>query len=182
MEAHSAWYNRIAQNIGLYQDTLSKKEARRYKLDLLLRVARRVDEFSASCGECQLFQPEIKQLSDELGNLVQVPGKEGRRRHTKAIDRMVKHLQKKHKLVTSRYYIGICIGIGTGLGTALGTALENSTSRYYIGICIGIGTGLGTALGTALENSGAGSAIGIILGLAVGLYLDRKARQENRVI
>jgi len=155
MEAHSAWYNRIAQNIGLYQDTLSKKEARRYKLDLLLRVARRVDEFSASCGECQLFQPEIKQLSDELGNLVQVPGKEGRRRHTKAIDRMVKHLQKKHKLVTSGYYIGICIGIGTGLGTALGTALE---------------------------NSGAGSAIGIILGLAVGLYLDRKAKQGKRVI
>jgi len=155
MEAHSAWYNRIAQNIGLYQDTLSKKDAKKYKLDLLLRVARRVDEFSAYCGECQLFQPEIRQLSDELGNLVQVPGKEGQRRHSKAIDRMVKHLQKKHKMVTPGYYVGICMGIGAVLGTALGTALE---------------------------YSGAGSGIGIVLGLAVGSYLDRKAKREKRVI
>ena len=45
METHSDWYNRIDSQINSYKDTLSKKESKKYKLDLLLRVARRVDDF-----------------------------------------------------------------------------------------------------------------------------------------
>ena len=59
MEIHSDWYNRIDNQINSYKDTLSKKEYKKYKLELLLRIAGRVDSFSAICGECQIFQPEI---------------------------------------------------------------------------------------------------------------------------
>jgi hypothetical protein len=155
MEAHSQWYDKIAREISPHQDTLSKKENKKYKLDLLLRVARRVDDFSSACGECQLSQPEITSLIQDLGNLLQMPDKERRKSHLKTINNIVKHLQKQHKLVTEGQHIGIGLAIGVGIGTALGTALDN--------------TGIGTAIGTTV-------------GLAIGRAMDAKAKKEGKVI
>ena len=155
MEAHSNWYNRIDKEINLHKDTLNKKDHKKYKLDLLQRVAKRVDNFSAYCGECQIFQPEITRLTQDLGNLVQLPDKEGRKSYSKAINNIVKHLKKEHKLVSEGQYMGIGLAIGIGIGTALGAALDN--------------TGVGTAIGTGI-------------GVAVGSYLDKKAKKEGKVI
>ena len=155
MEAHSRWYERIAQEVASYKDTLTEKEYKKYKLDHLLKVARRVDEFSNTCGECQLSQQEITQLVQELSMLTQMPSKEGRKSFLKKIDSITKHLRKQHKLVSPGYYKGIWTGIGMAVGTGLSAALGNP----------GIGTG-----------------IGIVLGLAVGGYLDKKAEKEGRVL
>ena len=84
-----------------------------------------------------------------------MPDKERRKSYLKTINNIVKHLQKQHKLVTEGQYIGIGLAIGVGIGTALGVALDN--------------TGVGTAIGTAL-------------GVAIGSYMDRKAKEEGRVI
>ena len=155
MEAHSNWYNKIVKEINLHKNTLSKKDAKKYKLDLLLRVARRVDDFSSTCGECQLFQQEITELTKELGLLIQIPDKEGRKSYSKTINNIIQHLQKQHKLVKEGQYIGIGFAIGVGIGTALGVALGNP--------------GIGPAIGTGI-------------GLAIGSYLDKKAKREGRVI
>ena len=100
MEAHSDWYNRILKEINLHKDTLSKKDFKKYKLDLLLRIAKRVDDFSSHCGECYTFQQGITGLAQELSLLIQMPDKGGRKRYNKAINNITKHLQKTHKLVT----------------------------------------------------------------------------------
>ena len=155
MEASSDWYNRTVKEIGIFRDTLDKKDARKYKLDLLSRITGRVEEFYGICGECQLFQQEITQLMQELSLLIQMPGKEGRKSYSKKVDTITKHLQKQHKLVTKGYYVGIWMAIGTGIGTALGIALG---------------------------NPGIGPALGVGIGLAVGSYLDRKAKNEGRVL
>ncbi len=161
MEVHSDWYNRIDKEINRHKDTLSKKDSKKYKLDLLLRVARRVNDFSAYCGECQAFKGEITGLVTELGNLVQLPdSNEKRKSYSKTINNMVKHLQKTHKLVSAGQNIGIWMAIGTGVGIAIGIAI-----------------------GAAFDNPGIGPAIGIGIGLAVGSYLDdKKAKKEGRVI
>ena len=155
MEARSNWYNRIVKEIEVYQTALTKKEFKKYKLDFLLRIVGRVEEFSGTCGECQLFQQEIGELVQELSLLIQMPGKESRRSHIKRINKVARHLQKGHKLVSSGYYIGICMAIGTGIGAALGIALD---------------------------NPGIGPTLGIGIGLAIGSYLDRKAKREGRVL
>jgi len=154
-EVRSDWYNRTATEINLYKDTSDKKVSKKYKLDLLLRVAGRVDEFSSSCGECQIFQQEVTTLAQDLGNLIQLPGKERRKSHIKQIDNIVKHLKKEHKLVTEGQYIGIGLAIGVGGGTAIGAALGNP--------------GIGPAIGTGI-------------GLAIGAYLNKKAKEEGKVI
>ena len=155
MEVHSAWYDRVAREIHLYRDSLSKKEIKKYKLDLLLRVASRVADFSPTCGECQLLQQDITRLVQDLGNLVQIPDKEQRKSYFNMIKSIIKHLQKQHKLVTEGQYMGIGVVIGVGIGAALGAALD---------------------------SPGAGTGIGTVIGILIGNYLDKKAKKEGRVI
>ncbi len=163
MEARSDWYNKIVKEINSHKDRLSQKEQKKYKLDLLLRLAGRVDSFSTLCGECQYSQQEITQLTKDLGDLVQTSdlgylvqtSKEKRKSYFKAISNITKHLQKEHKLVTEGHYSGMWGGIGTAIG-------------------VGIGAGAG--------NVGIGLPIGIAIGVAVGRYLDNKAKKEGRVI
>ena len=155
MEVHSKWYDGIVKEINLHKDILSQKDAKKYKLDVLLRVAKRVDSLSSGCGQCQMLQPEITTLTQELGYIAQTPNKETRKSYFKTINTIIKHLQKQHKLVTEGHYMGIGIAIGVGIGAALSAALG---------------------------NPGIGPAIGIALGLAIGRYLDNKAKKEGRVI
>lgn len=159
MEVGSQWYNKIAMEIGQYQVSMNQKEAKRYKLDLLQRVARRVDEFSTMCGECQTMKQEITGLVQELNLLVQMPNKEGIKNHTRSLNKIIGHLKKTHKLVDKGHYMGLGIGIG-----------------------MAIGAGLGGAIGAVLDSPGIGTAVGIGLGIIIGRYLDKKAEREGRVI
>jgi len=155
MTFRSNWYEDTTREINLHKDTLSQKGQKKYKLDLLLRVAKRVADFSTECGECQMFQQEITTLTKELGYSLQLLNKETRKRHSRTIGNITKHLQKQHKLVSKGQYIGIGMAIGVVTGTALGAALDNAS--------------IGPAIGTAI-------------GLAIGAYLDNKAKKEGRVI
>ena len=159
MEVGSQWYNRIASEISGYQLTLGQKNAKKYKLDQLLRIAKRVDDFSGICAECQRHQQEISKLVQDLSMMVQIPDDEGLKKHLKAITDLIEHLKNVHKLVDKGHYIGMGIGIG-----------------------MAIGAGLGTALGAVLDNPGIGTGIGAGLGLVIGTYLDKKAKDEGKVI
>jgi hypothetical protein len=158
MEVRSYWYNRIVKEFNLHKDSLSKKDAKKYKLDLLLRVAGRVDDFFSLCGKCQLSQPEVTKLAGELGYLTQMPKqapREARKSYHKTLNNITKHLKKEHKLVTKGYYRGIGMTIGPIIAAAIGAALK---------------------------NPGIGFGVGIAIGLAIGSYLDKKAEKEGRVI
>ncbi len=154
MESHSDWYNRTVKAINLHKDTFSKKDSKKYKLDLLLRLVRRVDEFSTTCGECQMFQPEITKLTEGLYYVSNI-SEEERKSYSKTIGNITKHLQKQHKLVKEGQYMGIGMAIGIGIGAAFGAIFD---------------------------NPGAGTAIGIAIGVAIGKYMDNKAKKEGKVI
>jgi hypothetical protein len=159
MEVGSQWYNRITSDISGYRITLGQKDSRKYKLDQLLRIARRVDDFSGICAQCQGYQQEISRLVEDLSMMVQIPDNEGLKKHNKAITDLTEHLKKVHKLVDKGHYMGMGIGIG-----------------------LAIGAGVGTALGAALDSPGIGTGIGAGLGLAIGAYLDKRAKEEGKVI
>jgi hypothetical protein len=152
MEAYSDWYYGIEKRVNYQKDTLSEKDYRKYKLDLLLCLARRVDSFSALCAECQSRKQEITALTNDLANL-SLMSKEAKKSYFKAIGDITKHLQKQHKLVTEGQYIGMGMTIGAAIGVALSAVLE-----------------------------GGGLPIGIAIGAAFGYYLDAKAKREGRVI
>ncbi len=155
MEANNRWYEEITKKLDPYQDSLSKKEQKKFQLDLLTRVARRVAEFNEECGECQLFQQEITVYVNELGNMIHLVDNARRKQYTKRLKQTVRHLKSEHKLVPKGHYVGIWISIGTGIGVAIGAGMD---------------------------NVGAGIPIGIGIGVAVGMTLDAKAKREDRVI
>ncbi len=155
MEIQSRWHRETAEKISSYQSSLSKKEQKKYQLDLLLRVTRRVAGFHDECGECQLFQQEITSYVNELGNMIHLSDNTRRKRYTKRLKQTVRHLQSQHKLVPKGYYTGIWTPIGTGIGVAIGAAM-----------------------GTV----GAGIPIGVGIGVAIGMMLDARAKKEDRVI
>ncbi|MFC1991287.1 hypothetical protein ACFLVC_00925 [Chloroflexota bacterium] len=155
MSSQSNWYDGIAEQINLLKDTISEKEYKKYKLNLLLCVAQRIAEFSPECGQCQIYQQDISTLTQEVGNLIQVDDKDRRKAHLKTINGIVKHLQKQHKLVTEGYYMGVGMSMGSGIGVALGVAVD---------------------------SIGSGIPIGIGIGVAIGAALDAKAKKEGRII
>ena len=155
MEIDNRWYKATAEKISSYQNSLSKKEQKKFQLDLLLRVTRRVAGFYDECGECQLFQQEITAYVNELGNMIHLADNARRKQYAKRLKQTVRHLQGQHKLVPKGYYIGIWTSIGTGIGVAIGAGMD---------------------------SVGAGIPIGISIGVAVGMMLDAKAKKEDRVI
>ncbi len=154
MEIDNNWYNDIVKEIDKHKDRFTKKDYEKYKLDLLLRVAKRVASFSIDCSECQNFQIEIKNLAEHLGNLIQ-SSKEERKSYIRTIGNVIKHLQKYHKLIVEDQNLGIWIVMGIAIGTGLGNLLDST------------GTGIG---------------FGIIIGGAIGAYLDDKAKKDGMVI
>jgi hypothetical protein len=155
MEIQNRWYEEITRKLDPYKSSLSKKEQKKFQLDLLTRVTRRVAEFNEECGECQLFQQEITAYVNELGNMVYLADNVRRKKYAKRLKQTVRHLKSEHKLVPKGHYVGIWISIGTGIGVAIGAGMD---------------------------NVGAGIPIGIGIGVAVGMMLDAKAKKEDRVI
>jgi hypothetical protein len=90
-----------------------------------------------------------------MRNLAQVANKEERKSYFKSINRITGHLQKKHKLITEGYFLGI--------GMALGTAI-------------------GVAIGSSFDNVGSGIPIGLSVGVLIGAVLEARAAKEGRVI
>jgi len=142
----SDWYKGVAKKIHELKNTLTDKDYRKYRLDLLLCIAQRVAEFSSECGQCMLFQQDISVLVGDVANLVQYDDKGRRRSYSKSINLIVGHLQRQHKIVAEGYYMGICMAIGAGIGVALGVAMD------HIGSGIPIGVGIGVAIGAALDT------------------------------
>jgi len=154
MEIHNDWYKDVVKEIDKHKGRFSKRDYKKYKLDLLLRMAKRVASFSTDCVECQNFQGEITKLVEDLGDLVH-SFKEKRKSHNQVINSIVKHLQKHHELITEGKNLAIWIAIGSGMGVAIGAGSD---------------------------NIGVGIAIGVGIGVAIGSYMDAKAKKEDKVI
>ena len=96
METYDNWLNNTLETIAAHKQSLSKKDVKKYKVDYLARVAKRIVDLSKECGECQQFQGDISKLAQDLGGLVQ-SSKEEKKKYDRKIKEVTSHLQKKHK-------------------------------------------------------------------------------------
>jgi len=144
MSAFKDWNEDTNGKISQYKKSFTKADSRKYKLNFLERIAKRVNEFSSMCGECYQYKGEISNLLNNLEGLIQL-SPAATKDYRKKISTMVAHLRKKHKLIPAGIYMAIGNGAGVALGASLGAATDN------IGARIGIGAGIGIAVGTALE-------------------------------
>ena len=159
MEVHNDWYRGIVKEITLFKDKLSKRDYNKYKLDLLLRIAKRVADYSPNCGECQNFKEEITKLTEDLGDFHS--SKEKRKGYFKVIEIFTKHLQKSHKLIAEGKNISTWGVIGFIVGIVLGSLFRAS------GMSMGFSNGV---------------IIGLIFGGVIGIALEIIAKKRGRVI
>jgi hypothetical protein len=144
MAAFKDWLEDTNEKIAQYKKSFTKADSRKYKLDFLERVAKRVNEFSSMCGECYQYKGEITNLLNNLEGLIQLSPMAGKD-YRKKISTITAHLRKKHKLIPAGTYTVIGNGAGVALGVSIGAATDN------IGAGLGLGAGIGVAVGTALE-------------------------------
>jgi len=138
------WLEETNEKIAKHKKSFTKAESRKYRLDFLKRVAKRVDEFSSMCGECYQYKGEITNLLNNLEGLIQI-SPTAIKDYRNKIKKIVGHLRKNHKLIPAGTYTAIGNGAGVALGTSIGAAMDN------IGTGVGIGAGIGMAIGAALE-------------------------------
>jgi hypothetical protein len=104
------------------------------------------------------------------------------------IDTVVNSLPEKTKGVTLNY--GNYSNNIENLKTYIKEKYNFVSGGYYKRICffyaMALGPSLGLPFGVAISNIGLGILIGICLGLPIGVafgtYLDKKAKEENRVL
>ncbi len=144
MATYDNWLNNTLESIAAQKQTFSKKDTKKYKLEYLTRVAKRVANLSKECGECHKFQADISALAQNLGGTVQ-SSREEKKNYDKKIREITSHLQKKHRLYAEGTYVGFGIALGPAIGVAIGSGIGN------VGAGIGIGVGIGVVIGSALE-------------------------------
>jgi len=113
----------------------------------------------------ELTNETVNAINDGIAHVNSVTGseKELRKQIKNTQSRIIKVLEKEHKLVTKNHYRNTWVAVGMAA----------------------FGIPLGVAFGTSLGNMaflGIGLPIGMAIGIAVGTAMDKKAFEEGRQI
>lgn len=156
------WYDTVVDLIDRYKTKYGEKAYKKNKLELLLRVSRRVDGFSEDCSDCRLHRDGVTTILKNIGDPTNSTRDE-RKKHSRAINTITKHLKRHHKLVIAGQYIGILVAMGQALGLSFGVAF-------------------GKAFGDVSDGLVFGMVAGIIIGVVVGTNLEARAKKKGRII
>lgn len=130
------------------------KDQKRLRLDMVLRIARRLDDLSVGCETCPGHRTAIDRLVASLDNFEKWQVEDWKV-YYRSFDGIIKHLKTAHHLAEEGEHLALWMAIGAGVGVALGAAFDS------------IGLGL---------------ALGVASGVALGAILDGVAHKQGRVI
>ncbi len=134
----------IESRIEVLRPNLSMKDQKRLRLEMVLRVARRLDELSAGCDTCPGHRIAIDRLVASLDTVDNWTLAEWKA-YYRSLDGIIKHLKQAHQLTEESEHMALWMAVGVGVGTALGAAFGN----IALGVALGVGGGV--ALGAMLD-------------------------------
>jgi len=144
----------IESRIQALRPNLSLKDQKRLRLDMVIRVARRLDSLSIGCEACPGHRGAINRLIESLDSFDKW-ALDDWKTYYRSLDTIIRHLKQAHRLAEEGDQMGLWLAVGAGVGTALGVAFD----RVSLGI-----------------------ALGVAGGLALGALLDAVAHKQGRVI
>lgn len=146
---------------------ISIPDEKRYRLPLLLQLARQVASFAPECEICQSLQVQIAQLGASLEKRYLMT-RQSLKEYLGVIQNITRHLKRSHGLVEERHYVKRCVLASLTFGillVLLGVILLN------FGIAL-------MALNIALI-----ALIGrVVFSYTIGYFLDRRAKKMGRVL
>ncbi|WP_229683204.1 hypothetical protein [Virgibacillus oceani] len=133
----------ILEEIG---NTADKQVVTKLEIEMCNRFIQRLSSFSSDCEVCYqhfiTLENHIIQLKDKLDQLAE----NDFNYQKQTLATISSHLQKKHNLVSSGYYLSIYMSLGTSLGVVFGLLIFDN-----IGMGLPLGMGIGVAIGAGLD-------------------------------
>jgi len=158
------WSRTIKSKIDDQIDDIYKRDYKFYKIDRLERIAERIDEFSHECEECEALKTEVEDITEKLSEYLQgIPHL--RAEYEKRNEKIVKHLQKKHKLAYKEYFAASYSFIGFTIGSIISGGIMWFINPNFV-------------IPTMLM----GFALGIIIGRILGKKKDKKNEKNNLIL
>ena len=167
MVLDETWCETIEARASVCRQRLSPREQRKFRLEILPRLARRVDSFSDECGQCQHLKNELNRISQLLICRSGLTHEE-RRQYLSGMTQVIRHLNRKHRLVSERHYVKRLVSLAVALGLGL---VGLGYLLLYLGVTLIV---LTVALPALIGR--------IIFSYLVGLFMDRRAKKRGRVI
>ena len=158
------WSVSIKKKIDTKRDKIYKRDFKFFKIDRLVRITERIDEFSNKCEECNNFKTEIEQITDKLPEYINGSPRQ-RAEYEKRNETIVKHLKNIHNLVQAEYYSAVYALTGLGAGTVFGCGISYLIHPGFLRygfLC--------------------GFTIGIITGRILGKRKDKRNKKENLIL
>jgi hypothetical protein len=165
--ARDDWIEKIASEMSKVEEHISPSDQRRYKLPLLLRLARWVAAFSPECEVCQSLQSQIVSLGT---NLARVPpmSRQNFRGYLNVMKGIIRHLKRTHGLAEERQYVKRYVFMGLGFGLFL----------VMLGLIL---LSFGITL-LALNVTLPALVTRVIFAHTIGYLLDKRARRRGKVL
>jgi hypothetical protein len=145
-ETQSPWYDTVSKEILSARVKLDKKERVRYKPDMLLHCAQKVDKFAPACRTCQRYQGDIKKMTEYLKRVPNMSA-DDEKDYLKKGNVIGEHLQAQHKLNLEGKYFGWGAVIGAAIGGMTGWAAGD-----FLYITLPVGLGIGCLIGWLFEK------------------------------
>lgn len=112
------WYRKLVQAVEEHREQFSQKQWDSFRVDLLLKVANRVREFSGECMTCRGYQHTLTRLEEEFQEL---PDSKAQRQYQREqLRAMTDHLVQAHRLAAPGYFARKRLKFGVLVGLALG--------------------------------------------------------------
>ena len=112
------WSRKIQTEIDEQIEKIHKRDYKFYKIDRLERMVERVDEFSNECSECITIKKDIEDITPKISYYL-AGASDLRAEYEKRNEKIVKHLQKEHKLAYKDFFASSYSFIGLLVGTTI---------------------------------------------------------------
>lgn len=146
------WAEDRLQQVDRLKHNLTRQQIRRYRVDLLPGLIRRLPALSQSCEACLQSAVALKDCLQLLEARTPDPPASLWQDCRSQIHLLVTHLEKNHGIVPPEHYTEQYMALGTALGLMLGTLTGHLAPRLMIGMLLGI------LLGTTRDRKAAGES------------------------
>lgn len=142
----------LKDTISHLKSKLAQRMAKQLQLTKTSRALDKLAEYEVKCEECRHHLNELKSHLMKLREAEPTTDQDvGIQKRSLSI--ALKHLKKKHKLISEVYYISTYMAIGTGVGLFFGLVInDNLALTLPLGVFIGLA--VGSSLNAVAKKNG----------------------------